>query len=201
MTQCNAVDRERSGRGPDCVKLVAVLFLAEREHNSVFDAQDGSTYVLKPVRKPVYWKNRQRRKPKHSTSTACSSPARTTRDELRPELIQHGARSPRVSREGRSGSVSRGVCRPMGSPSRAKSPSMVLRRVCSRTRVCGASCKCLRPEAQKQVQVDGRSWGLCWQLAEMHSATCWLSEERTSLMGGAWAVPLRSDPCDQLAEI
>ena len=32
-------------------------------------------------------------------------------------------------------------------------------------------------------------------------ATCWLSAERTSLMGGAWAVLLRSGPCvvDQLA--
>ena len=33
MTQWNAVDRERSGWGPGCVKLVAVLFSAEREHS------------------------------------------------------------------------------------------------------------------------------------------------------------------------
>ena len=40
------------------------------------------------------------------------------------------------------------------------------------------------PNRKKKVQVDGRSWGFCWQLAEMCSATCWLSAERTSLMGG-----------------
>ena len=45
MTQWNAVDRERSERGPGCVKLVAVLISAEREHSSLFDAQDGSTYI------------------------------------------------------------------------------------------------------------------------------------------------------------
>ena len=50
MTQWNAVDRERSGRGPGCVKLVAVLFSAENEHSSLFDAQDGSTIVLRPIR-------------------------------------------------------------------------------------------------------------------------------------------------------
>ena len=46
--------------------------------------------------------------------------------------------------------------------------------------------------AKNKVQVDGRSCGLCWQLAEMCSATCWFRAEQTSLMGGAWAVPLRS---------
>ena len=50
--------------------------------------------------------------------------------------------------------------------------------------------------AKKKVEVDGRSWGLCWQLAEMCSATCWLSAEQPSLMGGDWPVPLRSDLCD-----
>ena len=50
--------------------------------------------------------------------------------------------------------------------------------------------------AKRKVQADGRSWGLCWQLAEICSATCWLSAEQTSLMGGAWAVPLRSGLCD-----
>ena len=50
MTQWNAVVRERSGRDPGGVKLVAVLFSAEREHSSLFEAQDGSTYVLKPIR-------------------------------------------------------------------------------------------------------------------------------------------------------
>ena len=49
---------------------------------------------------------------------------------------------------------------------------------------------------RKKVQVDGRSWGLCWQLAEMCSATCWFRAEQTSLMGGAWAFPLRSGLCD-----
>ena len=34
MTQWNAVDRERSGRGPGCDKFVAVLFSTEREHSS-----------------------------------------------------------------------------------------------------------------------------------------------------------------------
>ena len=33
--------------------------------------------------------------------------------------------------------------------------------------ICGASCICLSPEAQKKVKSDGRSWGLCWQLAEV----------------------------------
>ena len=45
---------------------------------------------------------------------------------------------------------------------------------------------------RKKVQVDGRSRGLCRQLAEMCSAICWQSAEQTSLFGGAWAVPLRS---------
>ena len=55
------------------------------------------------------------------------------------------------------------------------------------------------PKRNQKGQVDGQFWGLCWQLAEMCSATCWLSAKRTRLMGGAWAVPLRSGPCDQLA--
>ena len=53
MTQWNAVDRERSGWGPGCVKLVAVLFSAEREH-SLSDAQDRSAYALKSIRHAVY---------------------------------------------------------------------------------------------------------------------------------------------------
>ena len=78
----------------------------------------------------------------------------------------------------------------------SKSPSLVPRRVDSTVLVRGGSCICLSPEAQKKVQVDGRPWGLRWQLAQMWSATCWLSAERTSLMGGARAVPLRSGPCN-----
>ena len=40
MKQWNAVAREKSGRGPSCVKFVAVLSSAERGHSSLFDAQD-----------------------------------------------------------------------------------------------------------------------------------------------------------------
>ena len=63
----------------------------------------------------VLERKRETRNPKHSTSTACSFPGRTTRKEPRNELLEHGARSPRGSREGRSGSVSKCVCGPMGS--------------------------------------------------------------------------------------
>ena len=112
------VDCGRSGRGLGCVKLVYVLSSAEWEHSSLFDAQDGSTYVLKPNDNACTGKNRQTRKPKHSTSTACSFPGRNTRQESRHQLLEHGAHSPRESREGRSGSVSKGVCRPMGSLSK-----------------------------------------------------------------------------------
>ena len=52
------------------------------------------------------------------------------------------------------------------------------------------------PKRKNKVQVDGRSWGLCWQLAKVCCATCWLSTEQTSLLGWAWAVPLRIGLCD-----
>ena len=198
MTQWNAVDRERSGWGPGFVLLVAVLFSAEREH-SLSDAQDRSAYVLNPYDNACVGKNRQTRKPKHSASTVCSPPRRTTRKEPRHELLDRGARSPRNSREGRSGSVSKRVCGPMGSLSKRSRRRWSLEGLIP---VCLSVARCAHapaPKRKSKVQVDGRSWGLCWQLAEMCSATCWLSAERTSLMGGAWAVPLRSGPCDQLA--
>ena len=154
----------------------------------MFDAQTGSTCVLKPIRSRVYWKIRKTKKPKHSTSTACSFPGRITRKEPRHELLKHGARSPRGSREGRSGTDSKDV-RGDG----LSQPAKVIRRVDSSMLVRGVSCICLKaPKRKKKVHVDGRSWGLCRQLAEMCCATCWQSAERTSLMGGARAVPLRS---------
>ena len=87
----------------------------------MFDAQTGSTCVLKPIRSRVYWKIRKTKKPKHSKSTACSFPGRITRKEPRHELLDHGARSPRGSRKGRSGSNSKGVCWSMGSLSQRRS--------------------------------------------------------------------------------
>ena len=63
------------------------------------------------------------------------------------------------------------------------------------------------PEAQKEGQVDGRSWGLagCSRRCADHcasrgweGATCWLRAERTSLVSGAWAV-LRGVVRKQLA--
>ena len=116
MTQWNAVDRERSGRGPSCIKLVAVLFSAEREHSSLSDAQDGSTYVPKPIRQRVYWKKSRNEKAQTFHEHRCSFPGRTTMKE--PQHLEHGARNPRESRERRSGSDSKGVCRPMGSLSK-----------------------------------------------------------------------------------
>ena len=71
-----------------------------------------------------------------------------------------------------------------GLPQQAKSPSLVPLRIDSSMIVRGASCICLSPEAQKKTQIDGLSWGLCWQLAEMCSATRWPSTEGTRLMGG-----------------
>ena len=52
------------------------------------------------------------------------------------------------------------------------------------------------PKRKKKVQVDGRSLDLCRKVVEMCSATCWLSAEQTSLIGGAFAVPMLSGLCD-----
>ena len=41
MTQWESVDRERSGRGPSCVKLVAVLLSAEREQSMFVDPYEA----------------------------------------------------------------------------------------------------------------------------------------------------------------
>ena len=84
----------------------------------MFDAQGGSTYVLKPYDNACTGKIRQTKKPKHSTSTACFFPSRMTRKEPRHELLEHDARSPRGSREERSGSDSKSVCWSMGSLSK-----------------------------------------------------------------------------------
>ena len=102
---------EKDRRGVRGASLVAVLFSAGREQQFV------------PRARRIYdnactGKIRQTKEPKHSTSTACSFPGGITRKEPRHELLEHGARSPRGSREGLSGSDSKGVCWSMGSLSK-----------------------------------------------------------------------------------
>ena len=96
---------------------MAVPFSAEREQQFARRSRriDGSTETHTLTRLLEKFTNE---KPKHSTSTACSFPGRITRKEPRHEPLEHGARSPRGSREGRSGSDSKGVCWSMGSLSK-----------------------------------------------------------------------------------
>ena len=156
------MDCERSGRSPGCVKLVAVLFSAEREHSKLFDAQDGSTYVLKTYVNACTGNNRQTRKPKHSTSTACSFPGKTTRKEPRYEFLDHGARSPKGSREGRSDSVSKGVCRPMGSLSERSPHRWSFKGLIPVCLSVARRAYASTPNRKKtNTGFDGRSWGLC----------------------------------------
>ena len=97
------------------LRQISSCTIFSRKEHSLFDAQDRSAYVLKPIRTG---KHRQTKKPKHSASTACSFSRRTIWKEPRHKLLGRGARSPTGSRDGRSGSVSKGVCRPMGSLSK-----------------------------------------------------------------------------------
>ena len=90
-----------------------------------------------------------------STSTACSFPGRTTKKGPRHELLEHCSRSPTGSREGRVGSLSKRC------PRRCSFEGLV--QVCLSV---GRRASALCPEAQREVQFDGRSSSLCWQLAE-----------------------------------
>ena len=127
----------------------------------------------------------KRKSPNIPRAPPVPSQGGSQREEPRQKLLEHGARSLRGSRGGRSGSDSEGVCWPMGSLSK-KSPRQWsfegLIPVClSVARRAYAS----EPRNARKVQVDGRSWCLCWQLAEMCCAICWQSAEKPSLMGGA----------------
>ena len=147
-------------------------------------------------------------KPQHFASFACSAPRRTTRKEPKHELLDHGARRPRRPSQGRSGSASNGICRPMGSLSKRSPRRWSLEGfipVClSVARRAYASA----PKPKKKYWSTG-DLGACAGSSRRcagnaargrQSAACWLSAGRTCLMGGALAVPLRSGPCvvDQL---
>ena len=117
------------------------------------------------------------------------------RKEPRHELLEHGARSPRGSGAGQSGSDRKRVRRPMGPLSKRNPRRWSFEGLISLCLFLARRAYASAPK-RKQVQVDGRSWGLCWQPSEMCCATCWLSAEQTRRMGGAWTVPLRSGRYD-----
>ena len=131
----------------------------------------------------MYWKIRQTKKPKHSTSTACSFPGRITRKEPPHELLEHGARSPKGSREGRSSSDSKGVCWRMGSLSKRSPRRWSFEGL---TPVCLSVAR--RAYASKRKKSTGRRPILGLVLATRGDVLCNMLAERGANKSDGWSL-------------